>query len=132
MKLNCFLLLVIISLAISCGDNCVEGNGNRINQEIIVQDFNDIVNSTLVDVELAQNSAINVLFSVEESLASVFDFTTVNGALEIDSEENCLRTSMSNLAQITLPELTNFTNSGSGDLLGTTTLSNPTFTNSGW
>lgn len=104
--------------AISCGDDCIEGSGNVIEETRSLTDYNAISNSSTIDVNITSGSSLDVLLQGEDNILEVLDLSVDNDVLEVLTTESCIMTTESVSLELMNDALRMISNSGTGNISG--------------
>jgi hypothetical protein len=121
------IALVIVVLGTSCvwDSHRVKGNGNMTTQSKPIGDINGVELHSSFDVILIEGSPSNVKIEAEENLIQYIGLHVENGILNIRTEDNVsLRTNKSVKVYVTAPSFNRIENTGSGDIVSETRISN--------
>lgn len=121
------IALAIVILGTSCvwDGHRVKGNGNMTTQSKPIGDINGVELHSSFDVILIEGSPSNVKIEAEENIIQYIDLHTENGILNIRTEDNVsLHTNRKIKIYVTAPTFSRIENTGSGDIVSETRISN--------
>ncbi len=108
-------LLLTIPLLVSCSFNGIRGNGNVVNEEREISQFNKIDVSGIFDVDIKVGKSVSLVISAEDNLLKYIKTKVRNNTLIISSKEN-LHPRDDLVLKITTPKLNEIDCSGANDL----------------
>jgi hypothetical protein len=120
MKRTFLIILALSIIATSCFKDifCVRGNGIMETQPRSITNFDEVENSTAVNVIYKRADSVSLVINAESNLMGYIITQTVNGRLEIKTNPggSCLDFHQQPVVMITSPGLNNIISTGSGDI----------------
>ncbi len=116
MKYYILAVLLSVPLLVSCSFNGIRGNGNIVNEEREISEFNKINVSGRFDVEAKVGKPVSLIIIAEDNLLQYIKTKVKKNTLIISTREN-LRPRKDLIIQITTPELVSIDCSGANDLM---------------
>ena len=108
-------LLLTIPLLFSCSFNGIRGNGNIVNEEREISQFNKIDVSGRFDVDIEVGKSVSLVITAEDNLLKYIKTKVRNNTLIISTKEN-LHPRDDLVLKITTPKLNEIDCSGANDL----------------
>ena len=108
-------LLLTIPLLFSCSFNGIRGNGNIVNEEREISQFNKIDVSGRFDVDIEVGKSVSLVITAEDNLLKYIKTKVRNNTLIITTKEN-LHPRDDLVLKITTPKLNEIDCSGANDL----------------
>ena len=109
-------LLIPAFLLIGCSDDLVEGMGDPITQEFILDDFDGLIVDSNIDVILRQGPRQKVFVTAQPNIIDVINTDVINGEWNISYFESVR--AGGTVIEITLPDIRRIVIDGSGDVVG--------------
>ncbi|MFK8009051.1 MAG: head GIN domain-containing protein [Saprospiraceae bacterium] len=123
LKMYSVILLAMIVMT-SCQDrgnnglfNCIEGEGDVVTQEILINEFTGVKSRGSSQVYITQGNDFKVEVEGQQNIIDNIETDIQNGVWEIEFED-CQRDFDELKIYITMPEIKSLEVSGSGDLFG--------------
>lgn len=127
---NAFLQLAVAILCItSVHAQAVKGSGKMVKKEISIGDFTKLRNQSSANLYLVDASKTSVAtIEADDNIIPLIEIANRGGELIIQNKDNTWFNTKNNI-DIYLPvrKLTELQNSGSGNLIGQTTIESPSF-----
>lgn len=128
--------VVLLSIiCFSCGNSldCTEGSGVLDTQEVELENFRSMTNSSLVDVKLLSDTLVSwkAQLKGDDNLLDLVDLVLNDNVLVIDIDDKCITTTQALELRVQDTGFGTLINSGSGDISGSASLNNPILRNSG-
>lgn len=123
LKMYSVILLTMI-LITSCQDrgnnglfNCIEGEGDVVTQELLINEFTSVKSRGTSQVYITQGNEIKVEVEGQQNIIDNIEVDIQNGVWEIEFDE-CQRNFTDLKIYITMPIIKSLEVSGSGDMFG--------------
>ena len=118
------VILLAIILMTSCQDrgnnglfNCIEGDGDVVTQELLINEFTSVKSRGSSQVYITQGNEIKVEVEGQQNIIDNIETDIQNGVWEIEFDE-CQRNFTDLKIYITMPVIESLEVSGSGDMFG--------------
>ncbi|HEX2969846.1 MAG TPA: head GIN domain-containing protein [Bacteroidales bacterium] len=112
--------MIIALFTSSCLENvnCIEGDGKVVTEHRQVAEFNELVNTTSIDVVYKKADSVSVTITAESNLMQHIVTSSSGGRLEIrtDPRNSCFDYTSRPLITVTSPQLSSMNLTGSGTL----------------
>lgn len=122
-KMYCVIFLAIV-LMTSCDDkgnnglfNCIEGEGDVVTQELLINEFTGVKSRGSSQVYITQGNDFKVEVEGQQNIIDNIETDIQDGIWEIEFED-CQRDYVELKIYITMPEIKSLEVSGSGDMFG--------------
>jgi len=119
-----FVILSAMILMTSCDDrgnnglfNCIEGEGDIVTQELLINEFTGVKSRGSSQVYITQGNDFKVEVEGQQNIIDNIETDIQNGVWEIEFEE-CQRDFEELKIYITMPVIESLEVSGSGDMIG--------------
>jgi hypothetical protein len=123
LKMYSVILLTMI-LMTSCQDrgnnglfNCIEGEGDVVTQELLIDDFTSVRSRGTSQVYITQGNEIKVVVEGQQNIIDNIETDIQDGEWEIEFDE-CQKNFTDLKIYITMPVIKSLEVSGSGDMFG--------------
>ena len=117
----CFILVFTISCSNDDGHhgvfNCIEGEGNVITQELLINEFKSVKLKSSSNVFITQGSPFKVMVKGQSNIIANIETDIQDDRWEIEFED-CMRDYTKLNFYITMPEIQKLKVSGSGNMKG--------------
>lgn len=111
-----FALLFPTLLLMSCQGDLIDGEGDPITQEFILDDFDSFIVDSNIDILLKQGPRQEVFVTAQPNIIDVINTDVINGEWNISYFESVR--SSGTVIEITVPDIRKITIDGSGDVVG--------------
>jgi hypothetical protein len=126
MKKLIFVLVCLTFFTISCLEEiiCIDGKGQPVTERRNIKDFNELLNTTSLDVVYRKADSVSVSITAESNLMEHIVTSVSGGRLEIKTNprNSCFNFRMRPVVMVTSPQLSSIEITGSGSIEADTLL----------
>ena len=115
MKARFFLFMTLISLMYGC--DCIQGEGELINEKRDVSGFDRIKLDMSARIILTQDSSFSMMIEAQENILDILTTDVNNATLDIDLKEFCITSHEPITIFISMPEIKKLEINSSGKII---------------
>nr|QNO43670.1 hypothetical protein FICJDHNH_00010 [Methanosarcinales archaeon ANME-2c ERB4]QNO43975.1 hypothetical protein AECFJODE_00028 [Methanosarcinales archaeon ANME-2c ERB4]QNO50627.1 hypothetical protein JEJMEHHC_00008 [Methanosarcinales archaeon ANME-2c ERB4] len=125
-----FWILLLFATLFACGcigpySDCITGSGNVVSEEFTVDEFHSVGFGIPGNVYITQGTPQSLMIEAEDNVLEVLTAKVENGRLTISSDR-CFRNIKPINVYVSMNEVRDLSNSGSGDIIGQSEINSDT------